>query len=127
MSQMNELVQAQAGEILKQISTAIQTTGDFATKELPDIAQQYIVYGRFSGIMAVTIGVAFMIACIVVAIGIWRYSVKIKDYEFNFILILVGVLLFFAAAITSANAQKLLLNIFAPKVWLILEIKNLFS
>jgi len=124
---MNDLVQAQAGEILKQISTAIQTTGDFAQKELPDIAQQYIVYGRFSGIMAVTIGVAFMIAGIVVAFSIWRHSVKIQDFEFNIFLFLPGMLLFFAFAITVGNAQKLLLNIFAPKVWLILEIKNLFS
>jgi hypothetical protein len=127
MSQMNDLVQAQAGEILKQISTAIQTTGDFAQKELPDIAQQYIVYGRFSGIMAVTIGAAFMIACIVVAIGIWRHSVEIEDSEFNACLIAPGLLFSFAGVVTVINAQNLLLNIFAPKVWLILEIKNLFS
>lgn len=122
---MNDLIQAQAGEILKQISTAIQTTGDFAQKELPDIAQQYIVYGRFSGIMAV---VAFMIACVVSGIFLFHSIKNRKEDDFQELLYVpLGFGFLISLSLAYNSGQKLLLNIFAPKVWLILEIKNLFS
>ena len=62
---MNKELQSQVAVILQQFSDGLSTVGDVAMKQLPDIAQQYIVYGFWKGLMGSIIGVAFVIACIV--------------------------------------------------------------
>jgi hypothetical protein len=127
MSQMDDLIKSQSAEILKQISTGIQATGDFAKTQLPDIAQQYILYGRISGILSVAIGVAFIIACLISVRMIHNYAKKIKDDEMNMFILPIFLILGVAILVTFNMAQYLIMNIFAPKLWLILEIKNIFS
>ena len=43
---MNEQLQAKLVEILSGIQAAVKAAGDFALEQLPDIAYQYIAFGR---------------------------------------------------------------------------------
>lgn len=43
---MNGQLQAKMVEILTTIQRGTETAGTFAMEQLPDIAQQYVLYGR---------------------------------------------------------------------------------
>lgn len=129
---MNEQLQAQVTVILKQFSDGISTAGDVAMRELPDIAQQYVAYGFVKGILGVTICGAFTI----LLLGIMCWAIKsvwsnanknINECDYYpFIFIPIPFLLLSFVAL-YANAESLILNITAPKIWLLLEIKNILS
>ena len=125
---MNDQLQAQVTVILKQFSDGISTAGDVAMKELPDIAQQYVSYGFVKGILGVTICGAFTI----LLLGIMCWAIKstrsnANEYEYYpFIFIPIPCLLVSFTTL-YANTESLILNITAPKIWLLLEIKNILS
>lgn len=129
---MNDELQAQVATILKQFSDGISTVGDVAMKELPDIAQQYVTYGFIKGILGVTISGAFLIAMICTTIwAVKRILNTIDDYDggaryIPFIVVPLPLALFSSFEFYS-NVENLILNITAPKLWLLLEIKNLVS
>ena len=129
---MNEQLQAQVTVILKQFSDGISTAGDVAMRELPDIARQYVTYGFVKGILGVTISGAFLIALV----GIMCWGIKSafnnanndKDVEVFIPFILVPFLMLLPTCVALyTNTESLILNITAPKIWLLLEIKNLLS
>lgn len=124
---MNDQLQAQVTTILKQFSDGISTVGDVAMKELPDIAQQYIVYGFWKGLMGSIISVAFVIVCIIAIIEAIKLIRRTGNDEYGFIFVGAAPGLIFGSLVAYFTIQNLLLNIFAPKLWLLLEIKNLIS
>ena len=129
---MNEQLQAQLAEILKQMLVAVNATKDFTIKELPDIAVQYVRYGFWSNLLGAVISGVFIIALIFYIKRLVGWTIENFDKEVSGAGI-VGTM--FLAAITVftfcgkfyPSVESLILNIAAPKVWLILEIKNLLS
>ena len=124
---MNDQLQAQVTTILKQFSDGISTVGDVAMKELPDIAQQYITYGFFKGILASIIATSCMIACIYSMFLVPKVVERTGNDEAYMLFLPAGMLTVLSATLAYTNVQNLLLNVFAPKLWLLLEIKNLIS
>lgn len=124
---MNDQLQAQVTTILKQFSDGISTVGDVAIKELPDIAQQYVTYGFVKGIFGVTVSGAFLIAMICTAIWGIKELRKTGNDGYLALIIFPSIFAFFTAILLSFNVENLILNITAPKLWLLLEIKNLIS
>jgi hypothetical protein len=124
---MNEKLQAQITEILAQIMTSVGEVKDFSLSQLPDIAQQYITYGIWSTTFYLVFCILTVIVCIGMGYGIVRYSNKIGDDEmkiFTAIPIALGVVSFCSALHES---HQLILVLTAPKVWFLLELKNLLS
>lgn len=122
---MNEQLSKQASEILTQILSSVKDVSDFSMKQLPDIAQQYIFYGLISNSLAV------ILLTTVLIINSWwikkRIPVTVWDSEFIPLIVVPIMLNILIGPLWWLRLQSLILNISAPKVWLILEIKNLLS
>jgi hypothetical protein len=129
---MNEQLQAQLAEILKQMLVAVNATKDFSMKELPDIAVQYVRYGFWSNLLGAVISGACIIAlifCIKRLVG-WTIENLDKEDDTAGIVgttILAAITVYTFCGKFYPSVESLILNIAAPKVWLILEIKNLLS
>lgn len=124
---MDKELQSQVTTILQQFSEGLSTVGDVAMKQLPDIAQQYVVYGFWKGLLGSVTLIAFTIACgfaIKEAIKLVRRS---GNEDYFSILVFAAPCLLFGSIGAYSTVQNLLLNIFAPKLWLLLEIKSLVS
>jgi hypothetical protein len=129
---MNEQLQTQLAEILKQMLVAVNATKDFSMKELPDIAIQYVRYGFWSNLLGVVISGAFIFALIFCIKGLLGWTIENMDRD-DAAAGIVGTMFLTAAIVFTfcgkfyPSVESLILNITAPKVWLILEIKNLLS
>jgi ABC-type maltose transport system permease subunit len=124
---MNDKLQAQITEILAQIMTSVGEVKDFSLSQLPDIAQQYITYGIWSTTFYLVFCVLTVIVCIGLGYGIIRYSIKTEDDETAPFVMFPMFIGFIASIALLHNINQLILVLTAPKVWFLLEIKNLLS
>lgn len=122
---MNEQLQAQLAQVLSAIMTSVGEVKDFSVAQLPDIAQQYITYGIWvNSFWVVVSGLAAIISWVCVYRIFNKYGLSddrntISIPFIGFGIILIGVFL--------NNLHNLILVTTAPKVWFILEIKNLIN
>lgn len=124
---MNAQLEAQVSQILAQIMTSVGEVKDFSIQQLPDIAQQYISYGLWISVFWIAFGAVGMI------VGGWFFVWSFKRLlrtenegyipavAFSFVIGFVGIIMFFE------NVHDLILVITAPKVWFILQIKEMLS
>ena len=122
---MSEQLQAQLSQVLSAIMTSVGEVKDFSVAQLPDIAQQYITYGIVMNSVWV---VANLITTIVLLTIIYKMY-RIWNGEDDWIMLcMIPIALTVATVATFfANLHNLILVLTAPKVWFILEIKNLIS
>jgi hypothetical protein len=131
---MNDELQAQLSQILTQITTSVGEVKDFSVSQLPDIAQQYITYGLWVRVFqAIVFGVVFLVILGVIR-NLYQKSVEENnrgslysggDYFIgSFFLAFISII---PASAFVSNVHDLILITTAPKVWFILEIKNLIS
>lgn len=127
---MNEQLQSKLVEILTAIQNAAKVAGDFALDQLPDVAQQYLLYGRITSLVDMLIWLVLMGASCYVAFKKGHFSDKPDEYggwpmgklgaalggSFAFIGSLLGALI---------SVQHAAFVWFAPKVWLIKELSAL--
>jgi hypothetical protein len=122
---MNDQLQAQVSQILAEIMTSVGEVKDFSFAQLPDIAQQYISYGLWVNTFY-AIGLVVFIIGLLVSIG---FIVQLAKREHNSeILIFITfpiIFLIFSVGGLGSKIHDLILIHNAPKVWFILEIKNL--
>ena len=122
---MNDKLQGSLAEILTGIQSAVKASGDFAASQLPDIAQQYITYGRAANTMY---AVLFLLASAILA--------RIACKQFNALDGSDSVVPPFLAVFSSAacvltsilflcRLNDVILVWFAPKVWLIKQLASL--
>lgn len=69
---MNEQLQLKLVEILSSIQSATKTAGDFAMEQLPDIAMQYVMYGRV--MTTASSGFLLLIAIALFSLAFWAYK-----------------------------------------------------
>jgi hypothetical protein len=124
---MNDKLQSQLAEILGSMLTSIGEVKDFSMSQLPDIAQQYITYGIVHGCISTVILLTMSIASGVMAVKMFKkYMGEKRD-----LYMIAGMASGFVFIITSPmlyiQLNSLILALTAPKVWFILEIKNLIS
>ena len=124
---MNDQLQAQITTILAQIATSIGELKDYSVEQLPDIAQQYITYGIWINSIYAGISLVFSIICSIVAykafrnFGKWGEEYSVLCAGFGCGVGIVSIATFFD------KLHNLILVTTAPKVWFILELKNLIS
>lgn len=130
---MEEQLQAKLVEILSSIQNAAKVSGDFALEQLPDIAQQYVLYGR----VVLNFYVLLSLLTVFVGIGIGFLTYKhIKQYDeleeanpFYTIFGGIGCLIFTLVGLveTVQHLSSLVMVWAAPKVWLLVELGKLWK
>ena len=130
---MKEELQLKLVEVVTSIQAAAGKAGEFALTQLPQIAQEYVIYGRVK--TAVLTLLLLLLGGILLCAAVWAYKKpwnsspysidreKLRS-ESNYVVIGFGTAfgtLFTVIAILSFDY----LVWFAPKVWLIKELANL--
>jgi hypothetical protein len=124
---MNEQLQAQITQILSQIMVSVGEVKDFSVAQLPDIAQQYITYGLWANAFYAVFSGMVVIVCVGLGWGIIKYANDEEDGD-----VFVGFPILFAMGFVSFfilldKIHNLIMVLTAPKVWFLLELKNLLS
>jgi hypothetical protein len=139
LSPIQNEVLKRADAILDSIGSAVSKASDLAmqggravAEQIPDVAFQYVAYGRVLATAYILLGIAFM------TVGIWlarKYGFmnvqKAKNTgagwaDSRIASIVVGVISTLVGfIITLVNLKSFVLVWFAPKVWLLLEIVEL--
>lgn len=119
---MNEQLQSKLVEILTSVQAATKAAGDFALEQLPDIAMQYVMYGRAVHSVGLAAGVLLTVA---VLVFYWKRRAEIfGGYE----VWPIPVLMFGGAgavALLAKNLAPAMMVWFAPKVWLLKELAGM--
>lgn len=137
---MNKELQSQLVNILGQISTSVAEAKDFTVSQLPDVAQQYITYGIWRNsvglLITLLIFIGFCIGlklCIRTIVSLAKKDLPLNENEEGILVVsATGGVVFTLGCIISAftlwgKLEIFILVITAPKVWFILELKNLIS
>lgn len=123
---MNDQLQAQLAQILAQIMVSVGEVKDYSLTQLPDIAQQYINYGIWKN--GITSALLFIL--VIVSAFIIRFGIKLcrQEEEAGIPLVMFPSFLGLLCLMGFIdNLHSFILVMTAPKVWFILEIKNLLS
>ena len=127
---MKDELQTKLTEILTAIQVGVSKTADFTSEQLPDIAQQYVLYGRVWGTASVLWWLAILTSSAWVALRLGFLSKKVDGRggwtDKRFAAALAGT----AAAVISSftllwELRSAMLVWFAPKVWLLKEVAGL--
>ena len=123
---MNDQLQAQLSQVLAQIMVSVGEVKDFSVSNLPDIAQQYINYGIWkTGITSVILFILTIPLIFIVKSGIEDLG---NDKEIGIPKVMVPIVLgVLTVGFFIDNLHSFILVMTAPKVWFILEVKNLLS
>ena len=130
---MKEELQLKLVEVIDAIQTTASKAGEFALTQLPQIAQEYVIYGRVK--TAVLTLLLLLLGGILLCAAVWAYKNPWNNSPYstdrgqlrsdsNYVVIWLGTAfgtLFIVIAILSFDY----LVWFAPKVWLIKELANL--
>ena len=130
---MKEELQLKLVEVIDAIQTTAGKAGEFALTQLPQIAQEYVIYGRVK--TAVLTLLLLLLGGMLLCAAVWAYKKPWNSSpyptdrgqlrsESNYVVIWLGTAfgtLFIVIAILSFDY----LVWFAPKVWLIKELANL--
>lgn len=132
LSPMQEQLLGQASNILQSVTDTVSKAADFASAQVPDIALQYVTYGRASA----TALEFFLLLCVLlfaylcIFVGMLNVR-KMKDTysswstERFMATMAGGAGLLFSTTFFMINLPNFFMVWFAPKVWLIKEIVNL--
>lgn len=105
--------------------TSVGEVKDFSVAQLPDIAQQYITYGIVINSVWVVANLITMVVSLTITYKMFRrWNGNGEWIVYSFIPIAFALV---SAATFVGNLHSLILVLTAPKVWFILEIKNLIS
>lgn len=131
---MNEQLQAKLVEILSQIQTAVKAAGDFALEQLPDVVQQFVMYGRANYTFFISLAVILMIVSLFLIIKKAIYGKQVGQHYLNswsdnrqasmvsgIVIGFIGLIMLFT------DIGNFFMVWFAPKIWLIKEIAVLLK
>jgi len=131
---METELQNQIAEILGLVISSVQEVKDFSVSQLPDIAQQYITYGIWNGVFSVVFVGVISIVLAIIAYRSFKHAEYIKKnvqyesgFEFMAITALIAFIELFLIQVLYAHISKLVFVFSAPKVWLLVELKNLMG
>jgi len=124
---MKEELNTKIVEILTGMQNAVSKAGDFAMDQLPDIAMQYVMYGRIQSIVVLLLSLFCFVALVFSVYWLvknpWEGDFGEKRAVTNslgILICLIGAIYF--SIIVFISISNALLVWLAPKVWLIKEI-----
>lgn len=123
---MNDQLQAQISQIIAQIMVSVGEVKDFSMSQLPDIAQQYITYGIWKT------GITSVILFIVIIAMFFVAKSGIEDLNRGDDIGMLKTIFPIPVGVISViglieNIHSFILVMTAPKVWFLLEIKNIIN
>lgn len=127
---MKDELQLKLVEILTAIQVGVDKGADFALEHLPDIAQQYVLYGRVWSTVSVLWWLTMLAAFAWVALRLGFLSKKVDRWG-NWSNTRIAAALAGSAAtgissfILQWELRSAMLVWFAPKVWLLKEVAGL--
>lgn len=115
---------ARADAIFASVSTAVSKATNFASEQIPDIALQYVAYGRAYLTTYVILSIVGIIGSVIV---IKKTYFEDAFIEFGRFMLCFGSVLVFVASVVLmlTNINTFMMVWFAPKVWLITELVHL--
>lgn len=127
LSPMQEQLLGQASNILKSVTETVSKATDFAAAQVPDIALQYVAYGRASSTLTVLLSIATLVFVFWVLINVcfrnkYKIDSDVRVFGGFLTLLFVGTP---ALVIFATNINQMIMVWLAPKVWLIRELVNL--
>lgn len=128
LSPMQEQLLGQASDILQSVTDTVSKATNFAAEQIPDIALQYVAYGRAIETTLVLLGVLIMAAALTAGYQlVVKNALKFSETEANWFISVLFVLPTFAtgALVFGGNLSQFFMVWVAPKVWLIKELVNL--
>lgn len=128
LSPMQQEILQRADSIFQSLSETAARAADFAGEQIPDIAMQYVAFGRaYETFWVATAAIIAMLSIIGLAKN-WRKTGSYSDDHFQaFVICLISGLglLMPTTLLLTEHLKSFLLVWFAPKMWLILEITRL--
>ena len=123
---MNDQLQAQISQIIAQIMVSVGEVKDFSMSQLPDIAQQYITYGVWkTGIISVILFIVIIAMFFVAKSGIEDLN---RGDDIGMLKTIFPIPVGAISVIgLIENIHSFILVMTAPKVWFLLEIKNIIN
>lgn len=115
---MNEQLQGKLVEILSAIQSAAGQAGDFAMEQLPDIAAQYVAYGRVVHVVGIVLALGGLFGCF----KLFKWLIATDQGEFAPMVLFIATPV---AIVLVGNIGPALMVWFAPKVWLLKELAAL--
>ena len=125
---MKEELQGKLVEILGSIQSGVEKAGSFALEQLPDIAMQYLAFGRMYS-TAVFLAILWVTVWLFKVGTNARKASKKNEYtaEEDFIVAFSFIGVFMGFFILLIELKNLIMVWAAPKVWLIKEIAGLIK
>lgn len=136
LSPMQTELLNRADAIFSAVAAGVQKAGAFVADQVPDIAYQYVAFGRAYNTLWLLVGIALII------FGIWaavkfgvnnHYQLPNSSYAnephgFRILAVAFGCFgVVFGFMMFAVNVKDALMVWFAPKVWLLLELANLIK
>ena len=122
---MNEELQKQLANVIGGITQAVGKGADFALSQLPDIAQQYVAYGRALSTAWMLFGLAM---AVLAAFLIKKACNEETDDTESVYLAAFGCLSGFVALITVViTSNQFVLVWFAPKIYVLQGLAGLLK
>lgn len=124
---MEQELKQRAVEVLDSIIQATQNASAFAVEQMPDVAQQYVLYGR---VYLTALFVFFIVLAVVATYTAYKIEThpKVKAGGAGgiatFAAMVVNVVAFCVVAINLSDLVKVWA---APKVWLLTELAKLIK
>lgn len=115
-------------EILGGIQGAVSKGSDFVLTQLPDVAQQYVAFGRVWCFVDIAMcGVILYVGYRLIKYAITSKAVEFGDWAFSrLVSMIAGAIVSLVGFVAMGfAAQGALLVWLAPKVWLLKEIASL--
>lgn len=127
---MKENLQDKLVDILTGIQSAVSSGSDFVLAQLPDIAQQYVAFGRVWALAEIVFTLTILGIGLLLLLKHGLLS-KLPNQNGEWAplritsTIIGGAVSVFGFIITALSIKNLLFIWLAPKVWLLMEINNL--
>lgn len=127
---MNEELQSKLVEVLTGISEGVAQAKDFAVEQLPDVAQQYIMFGMAWETTAfLALALLLLPSLRLLSSGIKLLTAKDSDYSDEnkgiVFMLLGGLASLFFGSLAILQLKPMLLVWFAPKLYLLQGIAGL--
>lgn len=129
---MNEQLQTKLIEIVSEIQSGVKTAGNFALEQLPDIAQQYVAYGRFSLTLYIVLAIVLVLLALFGVIKLCKWSAlsyveQPNEPVYAITIVGSGLAGILGVMVFCVNVSEFILVWTAPKVWLIKELAHLIK
>lgn len=100
------------------LQKAVETGWDFAREQLPDMAMQFVAFGRAYDSFMILFSIALFVGVVVCIVK----AIKSENEEIYGPVIIVSVIgLLTSITIFFGNIKSFMMVWFAPKIWLMVE------